>query len=101
MMAATTAIDTPQTISCRNSVRASCGSATAATHSAPSVDRGETSTIDDPTLMLSATAIGSPPPTCATTAGTVGRNAGSTTPDVLLQIEMSPVTKAMVPLMVA
>src|SRR5688500_20322137 len=51
--------------------------------------------------MLSATANGSPPPTFATRLGTAGRNTGSTTPTVLLQLEMSPVTNATTPFTVA
>src|SRR6187401_3867890 len=99
--AATRHIDRPQIKSWRNSTRAAVWSATAATQSAPSVDSGETSTIDEPTLMLSATASGSPPPTRSTSALMVGRNAGRTTPDVLLQLEISAVMNAIVPLIVA
>ena len=47
------------------------------------VDSGETSTSDAPTLMLKATASGSPPPTFSTRLGTAGRNVGRTAPDVL------------------
>ena len=56
----------PRMSNCRNSTRASAMSATAATHRAPNVDSGDTSTSDPPTLMLSATASRSPPPTFAT-----------------------------------
>src|SRR5688572_10346242 len=90
-------MESPQISSCRNNVRASAGSDTAATHSAPNVDNGDTSTMAAPTLMLSATASGSPPPTFSTRPGTVGRNAGSTTPAVLLQLEINPVTNATTP----
>src|SRR5688572_21529100 len=57
--APTTLMESPQISSCRNNVRASAGSDTAATHSAPNVDNGDTSTMAAPTLMLSATASGS------------------------------------------
>src|SRR5438874_7734398 len=70
-------------------------------HNAPSVDSGDTSTRDDPTLMLRATASGSPPPTLWTSPDTVGRNAGNTTPDVLLYREIAPVTHAITPLSVS
>src|SRR5262245_51246362 len=83
-IAPTTAIVNPQIKSRRNKTFDSAGSLTAATHSAPSVESGDTSTSADPTLMLSATASGSPPPSCSTSFGAVGRKAGSTTPDVLL-----------------
>src|SRR4030095_1201430 len=46
---------------------------------------------------LSDTARGSPPARRSTSDGTVGRNAGRTTPDVLLQVEMTPVTNATTP----
>ena len=42
-------------------------------------DSGDTSTSDEPTLMLSDRASGSPPPRRASRPGTVGKNAGSTT----------------------
>src|SRR3954447_1856766 len=101
MTAPTTLIDSPHSSSWRNSVRASAGSVTVATHRAPSVDSGDTSTSAEPTLMLRATASGSPPPTFWTRPGTAGRKVGSTTPDVLLQLEINPVTNATVPFSVA
>src|SRR5688572_28765690 len=82
--APTTVIDSPQISSFRNRSRAATGATTAATHNAPSVDRGDTSTSADPMLIESATASGSPPPTWLTRLGTIGRNAGRTTPSVLL-----------------
>ena len=51
---------------------------------APVVESGETSTRCAPTINYQATGSTSPPPSRATRPGTVGRNAGSTTPDVLL-----------------
>src|SRR6476620_11709877 len=96
-MAPTMLIDSPQMSSCRNSTRASATSATAATHRAPNVDSGDTSTSDPPTLTLNATARRSPPPTFATSPGTAGRNVGNTTPVVLLQLEINPVTNATTP----
>ena len=79
-------IDSPQISIFRKSSRASSAWLSAATQIAPIVDSGETSTSEDPTLILSATARGSPPPTCCTSPGAVGRNVGSTTPDVLLAL---------------
>ena len=52
--------------------------------SAPRVERAETSTRCVPTFIDEAMASGATPPTCSARPGTVGRNAGSTTPDVLL-----------------
>src|SRR6187402_679196 len=86
---------------CRNNTLDCPTSLTAATHSAPNVDSGDTSTIAPPTLMLIATASGSPPPTFATSPGTAGRNTGSTTPTVLLQLEIRPVVNATTPFTVA
>ena len=48
-----------------------------------------------------ATATGSPPPSCSTKPGAVGRNAGSTTPDVLLYTEITAVTNATAPVTVS
>jgi hypothetical protein len=77
-------IENPQISIFRKRSRDCVGSGTAATQSAPMVDKGETSTTDAPTFRLSATASGSPPPTLDTRPGTMGKNVGSTTPDVLL-----------------
>jgi hypothetical protein len=96
-----TAIDRRHASSTRKSGFASDGSVTAATQSAPSVEKGETSTSDDPTLIDSAAASGSPPPTSRTRPGTVGRKAARTTPEVLLSHEIAPVTKAMTTFSVA
>ena len=52
--------------------------------SAPIVESGETSTRCDPTFIENAMETGSAPPSLWARPGTVGRNAGSTTPDVLL-----------------
>ncbi len=52
--------------------------------SAPIVESGDTSTRWPPTLIADAIATGSPPPSRSIRPGTVGRNAGSTTPEVLL-----------------
>src|SRR5688500_10519896 len=83
-----TVIERPQISIFRKRSRAAAASLTAATHKAPTVDSGETSTRADPTLMLSATASGSPPPTCVTSPGAVGRKVGRTTPEVLLALEI-------------
>src|SRR5262245_19245136 len=69
-------------------------------HRAPMVERGETSTRCEPTLMEKAIDFGSAPKRSAR-LGTVGRNAGNTTPEVLLYVEMSPVTKAIMAVTVA
>ena len=53
-------------------------------HSAPSVESGDTSTRCPPTFMEDAMASGATPPSCSERPGTVGRKAGSTTPEVLL-----------------
>ena len=68
-------------------------------HNAPMVESGETSTRCPPMFIEVAIAIGSAPSRAAK-PGTVGRNAGSTTPDVLLYTEIAPVRKAMNPVMV-
>ncbi len=52
--------------------------------SAPIVESGETSTKWDPTFIDEAIASASPPPSLSISPGTVGKNAGRTTPDVLL-----------------
>src|SRR5262245_38842906 len=93
-------MERPQARNWRKSTPAAAGSSIAATHSAPIVERGETSTSALPTLMLNETARGSAPGRRATSAGTAGRNAGRTTPEVLLHVEMTPVTKATTPLTV-
>jgi hypothetical protein len=54
-----------------------------AMHRAPTVERGEESTRWPVTTTEQAMANGSPPPS-AINFGTIGRSAGSTTPDVLL-----------------
>ena len=56
--------------------------------SAPIVDNGETSTRWEPMFMDIAIAIGSAPPSRSDSPGTMGRNAGRTTPEVLLYTEM-------------
>jgi hypothetical protein len=48
------------------------------------VDRGETSTKWPPIKIDEAIASGLPPPSFSTKPGTLGRNTGSTIPDVLL-----------------
>ena len=48
------------------------------------VESGETSTRWPPIKIDEAIASGLPPPSLATRPGTLGRNAGNTTPDVLL-----------------
>lgn len=97
-IAPTTLIENPHSIIFRNNIFASLASLIVAMHSAPNVDRGETSTNDEPTLMLSAIASESPPPICSTNFVAVGKNAGSTTPEVLLYVETIPVKKAITPL---
>src|SRR6185369_9085092 len=86
-----TLIDRPHTSIFLNRARASSPEGIAAMHRAPIVESGETSTTAAPTLMLMATCSGSPPPSFATTPGTAGRNAGYTTPEVELYVEMRPV----------
>ena len=51
--------------------------------SAPSVDRGDTSTMAEPMLMEMAKARASVPGRRAAMPGTIGRKAGSTTDEVL------------------
>src|SRR5262245_15265806 len=72
------------------------GSEIPARHIAPVVESGDMSTRCAPTFIDEATLNGSPPRR-ATSPGTVGRNAGSTTADVLLYTEINPVTNAMTP----
>ena len=48
------------------------------------VESGETSTRCPPTFIDIAIATAFAPPSCCASVGTIGRNAGSTTPDVLL-----------------
>src|SRR5690606_38766032 len=55
-----------------------------ATHSAPMVDSGEASTRWPPMFMAMAIASALEPGSAAASPGTIGRNAGRTTPDVLL-----------------
>jgi hypothetical protein len=55
-----------------------------ATHSAPIVERGETSTRWPPMFIADAIASGLAPPNCSARPGTIGRKAGKTTPEVLL-----------------
>ena len=52
--------------------------------SAPSVDSGDTSTRCPPMFIDMAIPSALAPGSCEARPGTIGRNAGSTTPDVLL-----------------
>ena len=53
-------------------------------HSAPIVESGDTSTRWPPTFIDDRDGDALAPGSCAARPGTIGRNAGSTTPDVLL-----------------
>ena len=64
--------------------RAALVAATPARHSAPIVESGDTSTRCPPMFIDVAMAIALAPGSAAARPGTIGRNAGSTTPDVLL-----------------
>ena len=96
-MAPTTDIASPQVSSWRNRRLGSSVAGSAAMHSAPSVEMGDTSTSAAPTLMLSATSSALPPPSFSINPGTAGKNVGYTTPEVELYVEMAPVTKAIMP----
>ena len=68
--------------------------AAAARNNAPVVESDERSTRLAPTFIENAMRRGSSPPSRSARSGTIGRNAGSTTPDVLLYTEIAPVTNA-------
>ena len=76
-------IERPQASSLLYVGRTCAGSALAAIQTAPVVESGDMSTRCAATFIDVATLSGSPP-TSMTSLGTVGRNAGSTTLDVLL-----------------
>src|ERR1051325_8190753 len=81
--APTSVIESPHHSNWLNSFLASTSFGSAAMQSAPIVESGERSTRCPPTYIDAAIESGSAPRRCAR-PGTVGRNAGSTTPDVLL-----------------
>src|SRR5262245_15305262 len=89
-------IERPQASSLLYVGRTCAGSEIPARHIAPVVESGDMSTRCAPTFIDEATLNGSPPRR-ATSPGTVGRNAGRTTADVLLYTEISPVTNAITP----
>ena len=83
-IAPTTLIESPQASNLlKSDFRFSEGGAFAM-QSAPSVERGDASTKNAPTLMEDAIAMGSPPPSFWIRPGMVGRKAGITTPEELL-----------------
>src|SRR3954468_9202736 len=90
-------MESPQASNLLKSIRESSVGGNAARHNAPMVERGDTSTRCPPTLIEDAIAMASAPPSRATSPGTVGRKAGSTTPDVLAYTDTKPVTKATTP----
>src|SRR5262245_6746353 len=92
--APTTVIERPHANSLLNNPCGSTPAGTPARQRAPVVESGDKSTRCEPRFIADATAIGSSPPSRSTMPGTVGRNAGSTTPDVLLYTETTPVTNA-------
>src|SRR5829696_2081134 len=84
-------MERPQASSLLNSVRLSSTGAPAR-HSAPMVESGDTSTRWPPMFMDEAMARALAPGRAAASPGTMGRNAGSTTPEVLLYTETTAVS---------
>ena len=83
-IAPTTVIDSPQASSLLKTLRTFSAGRDAAMQSAPVVESGDRSTRCAPMFIDAAIATGSPPPSRSIRPGIVGRNAGSTTPEVLL-----------------
>ncbi len=79
-----------------NSARVLVPGGAAARNRAPTVDSAERSTSPPPTVIDHARLTGSTAPTCCARSGTIGRNAGITTPDVLLYTDIRPVPNAIV-----
>ena len=82
--APTNAIEKPHASNVLNRARTSVGGGVAARNSAPTVDSDDRSTRLAPTFIDHAIGSGESPPRRSAIPGTIGRNAGSTTPDVLL-----------------
>jgi hypothetical protein len=81
--APTTIIESPQASNWLNNNRLASPAGIEAMHSAPMVDSGETSTKCPAMFIVSASPNPEANPSFATSPGTNGKNAGSTTPEVL------------------
>ena len=79
-----------------NSARVLVPGGAAARNKAPTVESADRSTKPPPTVIDHAMCTGSTAPSCCARSGTIGRNAGITTPDVLLYTDISPVPNAMI-----
>src|SRR6188474_1420754 len=92
--APTAAIDSPQTSNPLKSARVLLPGGAPARKSAPTVESDDRSTRLAPMFIDHAIGSGGRLPTRWARSGTIGRNAGSTTPDVLLYTDTMPVPNA-------